>query len=303
MDLDHIVAFVAVARHGGFARTSSALHLSQPAISRRIALLERELAAALFERVPRGAALTDAGRALLPHAEAVLASVRDGADAVAAVRGTGAGTVTLALVGTLASTALTERLRDFREAHPGVDLRLQTAVSGEVSALVLRGDAVLGLRYGHDDHPGLAGTTIHHERLLPICAADHRLAGARRIAPEALVDERWIGFPKRSTTPNEPYTSAIEQRLAACGLGDADTVPIDSLTSQKRLVEAGFGIALVPESSVHDELRAGTLRALSIPAMRATVPVVLIHRRRGFQSGATRALIATLAPVPCDARS
>jgi DNA-binding transcriptional LysR family regulator len=61
------------------------------------------------------------------------------------------------------------------------------------------------------------------------------------------------------------------------------------------MVEAGFGLALLPASSVDEELRTGTLRALRIPAMRVTIPVVLIHRRRAYQSGATQALTAMLA--------
>lgn len=72
--------------------------------------------------------------------------MRDGIDAVNALRGTSQGAVTLALVGALASTTLTERLRDFRDTHPAIDLRIQTGLSAEVSALVPRGDATLGLR-------------------------------------------------------------------------------------------------------------------------------------------------------------
>jgi DNA-binding transcriptional LysR family regulator len=155
MELDHVEAFVAIVRRGGFTRAATTLHLSQPAISRRVHLLEQELRAPLFERVRTGVILTDAGRAFLPHAEALLASMRDGIDAVGALRGATHGIVTLAIVGTLASTGLTERLRRFREAHPAIDLRIRTALSAEVSELVRRGDATLGLRYGNDPHPEL----------------------------------------------------------------------------------------------------------------------------------------------------
>jgi DNA-binding transcriptional LysR family regulator len=303
MELDHVEAFVAIVRSGGFSRASASLHLSQPAISRRVHLLERELGAPLFERVHGGALLTDAGRAFLPHAEALLASMRDGVEAVGALRGTGRGTVALAVVGTLASTTLTERLRRFREAHPGVDLRLRTALSAEVSALVLRGDATMGLRYGADPHPDLVSATIHDEPMVPVCSPRHRLARVRSVAPRALAGERWLAFPPRPGAAREPYSSALEQRLAACGLGAAEIVPIDSLTAQKRMVEAGFGLALLPESSVDEELRAGTLRALRVPAMRVTIPVVLIHRRRAFQSGATKALTAMLASWPGATRT
>src|SRR5215469_14458612 len=118
MELDHVEAFLAIARSGGFARGSAALHLSQPATSRRIKLLEAELGAPLFDRLARGVALTEAGQAFLPHAQALLASMRDGIEAVNAVRGTPQGTVRLALVGTLASSSLTARLRQLRQEHP-----------------------------------------------------------------------------------------------------------------------------------------------------------------------------------------
>jgi len=295
MELDHVEAFVAVVRRGGFTRASPGLHLSQPAISRRIHLLEAELGAPLFERIRGGAVLTEAGRAFLPHAEALLASMRDGIDAVGALRGTNLGAVTLAIVGTLASTTLTERLRRFRDANPEIDLRIRTALSAEVSALVRRGDATLGLRYNSDPHPDLVSSTIHNEAMAPVCSPRHCLARARRVDPRALAGERWITFPPRPEAAHEPYSSALEQRLAACGLGTSEIVPIDSLTAQKRMVEAGFGLALLPESSVDEEIRAGTLCALRAPALRVTIPVALIHRRRAFQSGATRALAAMLS--------
>ncbi len=298
MELDEVQAFVAIVRSGGFTRASATLHLSQPAISRRVRLLEQELGAPLFERLGRGVVLTDAGRAFMPHAEALLASMRDGIDAVGALRGTSQGAVTLAVVGTLASTTLTQRLRQFREAYPGIDLRLRTALSAEVSALVLRGDAALGLRYDVDPNPGLVSSTIHQEPLVPVCSAHHRLARMRSVPPHALAGERWIGFPPRPGAASEPYSLAFEQLLAARGLGAAEIVPIDSLTAQKRMVEAGFGLALLPRSSLDEEFRAGTLCALRVPAMRVTIPVVLIHRQRAFQSGATRALTAMLAAWP-----
>jgi DNA-binding transcriptional LysR family regulator len=301
VELDHVEAFVAIVRRGGFTRASATLHLSQPAISRRLHLLERELGAPLFERVRSGAVLTEAGRAFLPHAEALLASMRDAVDAVKSLHGV-QGTVTLAVVGTLASTTLTERLRRFREAHPAVDLRLRTALSLEVSDLVRRGDVTLGLRYDVDPHPDLVATKVHDEPMLPVCSPRHRLASARRVAPRALAGERWISFPPRAPSVREPYSSALARGLAASGLAAAEVLPIDSLTAQKRMVEAGFGLALLPESSVDEELRTGTLTALRVPAMRVTIPVVLIHRRRAFQGGATRALMDMLAAWPRRAR-
>jgi DNA-binding transcriptional LysR family regulator len=298
MELDQVQAFVAIVRRGGFTRAAATLHLSQPAISRRVHLLEHELGAPMFERIRTGVVMTEAGRAFLPHAEALLAALRDGVDAVAALRGVSHGAVTLAVVGTLANTGLTERLRRFREAHPTVDLRVRTALSAEVSALVRRGDATVGLRYDVDPHPDVVSTKIHDEPLVPVCSPRHRLARARRVDIRALAGEKWLAFPPRPGVAREPYWSAFEQRLAAAGLSASEIILIDSLTAQKRMVEAGFGLGLMPASSVDEELRTGALRTLRVPALRATVPVVLIHRRRAYQSGATQALIAMLTAWP-----
>jgi DNA-binding transcriptional LysR family regulator len=301
MELDHVEAFVAIVRRGGFTRASATLHLSQPAISRRVHLLERELGAPLFERIRGGAVLTEAGRAFLPHAEALLASMRDGIEAVGALRGADRGTVTLAVVGTLASTSLTARLRRFRDTYPAIDLRVRTALSREVSELVRRGDATLGLRYDADPHPDLVSIPVHDEPMVPVCAPHHRLARARRVDAKALAGERWITFPLRPGTAPEPYASALERGLALVGARASELIPIDSLTAQKRMVEAGFGLALLQESSVNEELRAGALHALPIPAMRVTIPVVLIHRRRAYLSGAARALMTILTTWPASA--
>jgi DNA-binding transcriptional LysR family regulator len=224
--------------------------------------------------------------------------MRDGISAVDALRGTSRGALSLALVGTLASTTLTGCLRRFREGHPAVDLRLRTALSAEVSALVRRGDATLGLRYEADPDPDVVSSVIHDEPMLPVCSPRHRLARARRVDPSALAGEPWIAFPPRRGAVREPYSSALDQRLAAAGLAAAEVIPIDSLTAQKRMVEAGFGMAVLPASSIDEELRAGTLTVLRASALTATIPVVLIHRRRAFQSGATRALIAALTAWP-----
>lgn len=298
MEIDQVEAFVAIVRGRGFTRAASALHLSQPAVSRRLELLERELGAPVLERLRGGATLTEGGKAFLPHAEALLACVRDGVEAVRALERTDRGAITLALVGTLASTALTSCLHGFREAYPEVQLRLRTALSQEVSALVRRGDATLGLRYGLDPHPEVSASTIFEEPMLAVCSARHRLARARRIEADALAGEPWVTFPPRPGVTAEPYTTSLHQRLAACGLGEAEIIPIDSLTAQKRMVEAGFGLALLPESSVEEELRMGTLHPLRAPAMSATISVVLIRRRRGYLSGAARRLMALLEAWP-----
>lgn len=146
-------------------------------------------------------------------------------------------------------------------------LLLRTASSRGVSEMVRRGDATLGLRYFPDRSAEIASHPVSDEALVVACAAHHRLARARSVAPRALGGESWIGFPVRPD--GEGYAHIQAERLAACGLGDAEVIAIDSLTAQKRLIEAGFGVGLVPETSIEEELRRRTLAVLRVPAMRA----------------------------------
>jgi DNA-binding transcriptional LysR family regulator len=295
MEMIEIEAFVAIARAGSVSRAAVAVHLSQPAMSRRIDLLEREIGVPLFDRVPSGVRLTDAGKAFLPYARQVLAAARDGTEAARALEAEERGTVTLALVGTLASTGLTARLRHFRDERPGVRLLMHTARSDEVSAMVQRGDAQLGLRYFAGPDRGMVARPVANEPLRVICAGQSLLVNPASTDVRALAGVPWVGFPRGGTTSGEPFAQAVERQLIRCGMADAEYIAIDSLTAQKRLIEADFGVGLMPTSAVEEELRLGTLRTLAITALEMAVPVAIIHRRNGYLSGAARWLLASLS--------
>jgi DNA-binding transcriptional LysR family regulator len=292
MDMDQIRTFVAVARSRSFVGAAASLHRSQPAISRRIELLETEFGLPLFERLRGGTVLTDAGAVFLPYAETVLAAAKDGTEALRAVSHGHAGQISLALVGTLANARLTGVLRQLGRKYPKVRLDLRTATSREVSELVQRGDATLGLRYATSRDSGVASQIIAEEKLVVIGCADHPLANGRQQPAVKLADEKWVAFPTRNT--RESFVQHLARMLLSVGLEDAEIIPIDSLTAQKRLVEAGFGVALLAESGIQEELRQGTLKVLNVPALRAGIPVAMVHRRNGYLSAAARSLMSMI---------
>ena len=297
MDIDGLQTFVAIAELGGFTRAGARLHRSQPAISRRLGLLEQELGAPLFDRLRGRARLTEAGHAFRPHAEAALAALKDGQEAVRDLQSGLRGSLSLALVGTLADTRIVDTLRRFAKRARDIRLELRTASSAEVTDLVRRGEVTLGLRYFSPDSPDLVVHPAGAEAVLVVAAKGHRLAGRRLRDVKALRGERWIGFPPTRSV-REDSGHGLAQRLIRAGLDDADVTLIDSLTAQKRLAQAGFGLAVVPESSVRDELRQGLLVALDVPAMRMANPITAIHRRNGYLSPAAKALLALLTRKP-----
>lgn len=297
MELSEIEAFVTISRSGGFTRAAGILHLSQPAISRRIELLERELGAPLFERIPSGIRLTEAGQAFLPYAQQVLAAIQDGTAAVHAFEEEEKGTITLALVGTLASTHLTSHLQAFQTAYPAVRLLLHTARSDEVSLLVQQGDAHLGLRYFADPRTDIHSQLVMHEPLLVICASHSRFVTGAPTEPAALLGVPWVSFPLGAGSSGEPFARLLEQQLLRYDLDTAERISIDSLTAQKRLIEADFGVGLLPASSIEEEVRLGAVRVLPIAGLQTSVPVMVIHRRRAYLSPAVRLLLTLFASL------
>jgi DNA-binding transcriptional LysR family regulator len=259
MDSDALNTFLMVHRRGGISNAAKALHRSQPAISRRIALLEQELGVPLFERVAGRTMLSDAGRVMVPYAERAVAAAQDAENAVRALARPNSGPVALAVVGTLAGGRLSTIMKRFTREHPDVNFTLRTATSAEVSALIRRGEATIGLRYDRDRSGDLDCELLFAEPLQVVCAPDHARAGRRVARLADLRGERWIAFPELPGR-REVSASHVFALFQTHRLGEIDWTPVDSLTAQKRLVEAGFGIALLSQSNVAEELRS---RAIS----------------------------------------
>lgn len=293
MESEALRTFLAVHRAGGISHAAKLLHRTQPAISRRIALLEQELGVPLFERLAGRAVLSAAGRVMVPYAERAVAAAQDAENAVRALSKPNAGPVALAIVGTLAGQRLSTIMQRFTRTHRDVDLTLRTATSAEVSDLVRRGEASIGLRYDRDRSRDLDCELLAADPLAVACARDHPLAGRRVARLADLREERWIAFPE---VPGRREIAAghILALFQVHGLGEVNWTPVDSLTAQKRLIEAGLGIALLSRDHAAEELAAGALATIRVGDLAAAQDVVAVTRRGGFLSAAARAFLAML---------
>ncbi len=293
MDSDALLTVVTIHRSGGFSAAADALGRSQPAISRRIALLEAELGGPVFERTAAGVRLSALGEALLPHAERALAAIEDARAAARDLHERHAGRLTLALVGTLAGLSLTRTLRRFAAAAPDARLDLRTGRSAQVSDLVRSGAATIGVRYFADRSDDLDCHAMPPEKLVVVCPSAHPLAGRRIRRLAGLAAERWLVFPDRAET-GEAAAGTLSALFLTRGIADLQWSAIDSLTAQKRLVEAGAGLALLPRSAIDEELRGKSLGVIAVADLDASNPVYAITRRGGYLSRAARLLLDIL---------
>ena len=294
LDVDALRTFIAVHQSRSFSAAARVLNCTQPAVSVRVRLLERQLGAPLFDRLPGGITLSAAGQTLLPYAERAIAALQDAEDAVRETLAGKRGRVSLAVVGTLAGSALTRALDRFASEYANVEVALRTARSVDVADLVRRGAATLGVRYHRDRLPGLDWTELGTERLFVVCGRAHPRAGRRVKSLGVLREERWIAFPE-PTGQSEFGASHVVGLFLAHGLGDVAWSPVDSLTAQKRLVEGGFGIALMPEPSVREELARGSIEVIHVDKLRTGISVFAVTRSGGFLSPAAQRLRELLA--------
>jgi DNA-binding transcriptional LysR family regulator len=143
MDLRQLSYFVAVAEEGQFTRAATRVFVAQPAVSAQIRRLERELGEPLFHRDPRAVRLTEAGKALLPHARAALAAAERGRDTIASLRGVLHGRLRIGVAGPV-DHRLAETLGDFHRAHPAIEIVLTSSTTSRCSTLA-NGDMDAGV--------------------------------------------------------------------------------------------------------------------------------------------------------------
>ena len=290
MLLHQVQAFVEVARTGSVSRAADRLFLTQPALTARIQRLEADLQARLFHRTPRGMRLTEAGEAFLPYAVRALENLADGRQLVNAFERGGAGRRTLGAAPALSTYVLPAILRRFRVSHPRVHVAVRTGHSEEVLELVRREQVDLGLVRALR-HPEIVSTPLYEDRLVLVCEPGHRFAARGRIRLEEMGEEQLVQFDRTSS-----YTELTNALFRDAGVRPQGTMELDNIDSAKKMVQEGFGVALLPQTAVAHELEAGLLRVVEISDARPPKPrLVAIRRRdRGAPAGTVAAFLAAV---------
>lgn len=277
VDVARLTVFREVALRGSFTAAAASLRYTQSAVSRQIAALEDDVSAALFDRLARGVRLTDEGRCLLSHAEAVLDRLDAARADLAALRQVDTGRLRIGAFSTAEAVLVPRAMAAFRSAHPRVELSLSDGLSATHAARLVAGEldvAVLAGAHGDLEH--------HHlldDPLLVALPVDHRLAARRTLRLTELAAESWIAG---STTVEDTLIGACLRS----GFRPTVRYVVQEWTAKQGLVAAGLGITLVPG------LAAGALR-----------PDILVKRLRAEETTARPIYAATRqGPSPAATR-
>ncbi|KGD63246.1 LysR family transcriptional regulator [Alcanivorax nanhaiticus] len=246
IDTPTLTAFMAVAETGSFSAAAERLYITQPAISKRIALLEQQLDARLFDRVGRQIKLTEAGSALLPRARQVLMDVEDMARAIHDLSGEVSGKLRIGTSHHIGLHRLPPVLRQFSRDYPKVTLDIHFIDSEEAWEGVLHGELEMGvvtLPPQPDDR--LHSEVIWQDPLVFMCAPEHPLAKQENLTLEALTGHSAI-LPSPVT-----FTRGIVERLF-----DEHNLKLDIAMSTNYLetihmmVSIGLGWSVLPATMV-----------------------------------------------------
>ncbi len=294
LDVRRMKVLREVAAQGSFSAAAEAMNFTQSAISQHVAALEREAGTRLVERNPRGVRLTDAGRALVCHADVILARIAAAEDELAAIAGLRGGRLRLASFQSAGATLVPRAVAAFHTRHPDVELGMVEAEPSESAALLRSGDIDLALVYDHEGVPGtidpeLDLTFLADDRYDAILPADHPLASRRKLSLSDLADVPWISSGRangcRRITEHVCREAGFEPRVAF----EAD----DTLATQA-LVAAGVGVTLMPRlalTAIHPQVVA---RALTGPLVRR---VWAARLENSYRSPAAEAMLQILGDV------
>ena len=297
MNIAELEAFLAVFDEGTYTRAADRLGISQPAVTRRVSLLESDLDCVLFERGRHGAHPTPPGEAFAPYARRAIGELNAGARAVNEVQAGESGKLTLAIAGTIPNTQLMKHLRAFRMQNPRSQLIINTGTSNDVSAMVANGEADIGLRYFSSDNPVLTSHLVANERGSIVAANPTSLLDTTNATLGQLAECPWIMFPTGDGSTGEPIANRVLESLIISGIRPAHITRIDGLSAQKRLVAADFGLAVMQESAVADELVAGTIQQINPQEVSVDFPIYLVFRTHGYESPLREKLIAEIGKV------
>ncbi|MEH0823206.1 MULTISPECIES: LysR family transcriptional regulator [Micromonospora] len=247
METQLLEVFRTVARHGSITTAARALSFTQSAVSRQIAALEADIGARLFDRLPRGVALTEEGRELLPHAEAVLDRLAAARRNLDDLRGLGRGRLRVGAFPTAVAALVPRAMASFRSACPEISLSLVEGVTPRLLERLLAEEADVAVvstsPTGELDRERFDLRHLLDERLLVAVARDHRLARRRSVRLADLAQEAFV-----------VGSATAENSLLRASLPSGFSPRIDIVaaewTGKLGCVAAGLGVALVPALAV-----------------------------------------------------
>ncbi|MGF1546705.1 MAG: LysR family transcriptional regulator [Thiotrichales bacterium] len=277
MELGNLQAFVAVIETGSFSLAADRLHLTQPAVSKRISALEAELGLRLFDRLGKHLSLTEAGTVLLTTARRVIAEIEDGKRLLNALSSEVGGTLRLGASHHVGLHYLPPILRTYLRDFPQVTPALRFLDSESAAHAVETGELDLALiTLPRPLPPKLDEMALWDDPLAFVCATGHVLLGS-----DAITFETLAAFPAILPNPRTATRQLVERALSERHLALKISLETDYLETIKSMVITGLGWSVLPHTMLDERLRV-----LPVPLSLVRRLGLVRHRERTLSNAA-----------------
>jgi DNA-binding transcriptional LysR family regulator len=278
-------AFLAIVERGSFVAAADQLGITQPSISAHISALEKQIGGSVFERVKgRKPVLTELGRGIVVHARELIAEADDLQADVAILRSNAGQKVLFSCQRSLANFVLRKPITDFAVSHPDVHLIVNIGKQEDVIGEVRDGRSDIGCFLSNSEIRGLRSRVIGSQRLQLVVAPSNPLAGRRKVSPQEVQKHGFVAPPASSL-----FGRAIAKLLAEAGITEMRTVAqATEYHFLRELVAAGLGISCSPETSIANDVAAGTLAVIDLDAPPLSIDIRIVTSPKNEISTATR---------------
>lgn len=298
LDVKRMRVLREVAARGSFSAAAEALAYTQSAVSQQISALEREAGTVLVERGARGVRLTDAGRVVVRHADAILARLSDAEAELDAIAGLRAGRLRLASFPSAGAAIAPRAIGRFRSRYSAVDVTLEPREPHEALDCLKAGECDIALTmhtaFEAIEDPAVEILPILEDPMFVCLPADHPRAVGSDLHLADLAEEQWI----LGTSGRCPDERILRRACQAAGFEPSFAFQSDDYMAIQGLVAAGVGISFIPDLAlvaVRDDV---VIRRLSgPPPVRHVVAATLA---RSFRPPAAMAMLDVLVAVGAE---
>lgn len=273
LTLRQLQVFDAVARHLSFSRAARELHLTQPAVSMQVRLLEESVGLPLFEQLGKRIYLTEAGREMQQYGQNIATQLREAEAVFEQMKGLEHGELRIAVAST-ANYFATQLLSRFCQCHPGVEVHLEVSNRADLLLALEQNRIDLVIMGQPPEGYDLEAASFMENPLVLIASPRHALAGRHGLGVEALANETLI-----LREPGSGTRSATERFFQAHGMVPRSGLVMNTNEAIKQAVQADMGLAVVSLHTVTLELQAQQLVVLDVRGFPLRRNWFVVHRR------------------------
>jgi DNA-binding transcriptional LysR family regulator len=289
MQIDSLKVFCDLVETESFTKAAQINHVTQSAVSQQISALERIFKSLLVERSKKQFRLTREGQVLYDHSKEILQTYASLDSRLQELKHIISGTIRVATVYSIGLHILPPRLKQYMQSYPTVNLHVEYRRSNQVYEDVLSNIVDLGLVAYPVKNSELEIFALGKDPLVLVCHPQHPLAKHTSLKLKAIEGQNVASFE-----PDIPTRKAVDKILRDAGVSVKHVMEFDNVETVKRAVEIDSGIAILPQSSVAEEVRQQTLASVTLENGRFFRPLGAIYKRSRVLSPAMKQFLACL---------